>query len=174
MYKNLNSQSALGRGYVGGSGGATLTGSTIGKGMCYGSISGLEQVKFLGVEDFWGNLRQWIDGFISTSDYHALVATDAFNSTGENYTDIGALSTKYIGGFMTKPYGSNDTGFVIGSAGGSDSTYFSDYADFNADSVPIFGGGFSDSSYAGAFRLGITYKLSSNGDMYVGGRLMYL
>ena len=133
----------------------------------------MQQMKFLGIEDFWGNLYQWIDGLVSTSDYHALVATDNFNDTGDGYTDLGALSTKYIGGYMKAPQGNNDAGFIIGEQGGSSSTYFSDYASFYGGFVPVFGGCFCGGAGAGAFRLYVYYG-PGDADDAVGGRLMFL
>ena len=134
-------------------------------------------MKFLGIEDFWGNLYQWIDGLVSTSDYHALVATDNFNDTGENYTDLGALSTKYIGGYMKAPQGNNDAGFIISEKGGSASTHFSDFANFGGGCVAVFGGvfnaGANAGAYVGAFQLYVGYAPDDLGDV-VGGRLMFL
>lgn len=176
MYKNLNSQSALGMGYVVDENyefGAKNTGATLDKGMNYGSQDSMEQMKFLGIEDFWGNVYQWIDGLVSTSVFHALVATDNFNDTGDGYTDIGALSTKYLGGYMKEPQGNNDAGFIIGATGGSASTYFSDYTNFNGGCVPVFGGPFDDGAYAGAFRLRVDCSPDDTND-YLGGRLMFL
>lgn len=176
MYKNLDSQTALGQGYVGDSDWEYMqknTGATVDKGMSYGTSDQMEQMKFLGIEDFWGNLYQWIDGLVSTSEFHALVATDNFNDTGDGYTDIGALSTKYLGGYMKEPQGTNDAGFIIGATGGSASTYFSDYAGFSGGCVPVFGGCFDDGSGAGAFRLYVDYG-PGGADDDVGGRLMFL
>lgn len=176
MYKNLDSQTALGQGYVGDMDwayGAKKTGATIDKGMSYGTSDQMEQMKFLGIEDFWGNLYQWIDGLVSTSDYHALVATDNFNDTGNGYTDLGALSTKIIGGYMKEPQGNNDLGFIIGTGGGSSSTYFSDYPVFGGGFVPVFGGYLGDGAVAGAFRMSVYYYPSGAGG-HIGARLMYL
>lgn len=176
MYKNLDSQTALGQGYVGDSDWEYMqknTGATVDKGMSYGTSDQMEQMKFLGIEDFWGNLLQWIDGLVSTSEFHALVATDNFNDTGDGYTDIGALSTKYLGGYMKEPQGTNDAGFIIGATGGSASTYFSDSAYFDGGCVPVFGGFFSDGSVAGAFRLYV-YSYPDDAVGHFGGRLMFL
>ena len=179
-YKNLNSQAALGKGYTGDMDWEFVvkkhtknTGATIDKGMDYGSADNMEQMKFLGIEDFWGNLYQWIDGLVSTSDYHALVATDNFNDTGDGYADLGALSTKYIGGYMKEPQGNNDAGFIISSTGGSSSTYFSDSVNFGGGYVPVFGGYFGNGDGAGAFLLNV-HSYLSNAEEYVGGRLMFL
>lgn len=176
MYKNLNSQVALGMGYVGDSSWSYTqkdTGATVAKGMNYGSSNDMEQMKFLGIEDFWGNLYQWVDGLVSSSDYHALVATDSFNDTGDGYTDLGALSTSSIYGYMKSPQGTNEAGFIISEKGASSSTYFSDYADFHGGFVPVFGGSFVDGANAGAFQLGVDY---GPGDAVgiVGARLMFL
>lgn len=65
MYKNLNSQAALGQGYTGASAKAN-TGVTNSNVFCYGdSNNGAKHVKFLGIEDFWGNLYSWLDGIYS-------------------------------------------------------------------------------------------------------------
>lgn len=176
MYKNLNSQAALGMGYVGDTDWEYCqkdTGATIAKGMNYGSSDDMEQMKFLGIEDFWGNLYQWIDGLVSTSTYHALVATNNFNDTGANYTDLGALSTSYIIGYMKAPQGNNDVGFIIGKASGSSSTYFSDSAHFDGGYVPVFGGCFVDGAGAGAFQLYVRCDPGA-ADGSIGGRLMFL
>lgn len=176
MYKSLNSQSALGMGYVGDSGWVYRqknTGATIDKGMSYGSADKMQQMKFLGIEDFWGNLHQWIDGLVSTDDYHALVATDNFNNTGDGYADLGALSTEYIGGYMKEPQGNNEAGFIIRAAGGSISTRFSDSGCFSGGYAPIFGGYFNSSEMAGAFRLYVYCKPHTANDK-LGGRLMFL
>lgn len=171
-YKSRNSQTALGMGYVNGDD-VTKTGGTVARGMDFGETTGQQQMKFLGIEDFWGNIYYWIDGLVSSSDYHALTATDNFNDAGDGYTDQGALGTSYIGGYMKAPQGTNELGFIIKQQGGSATTYFADYAYFSAGYVPCFGGFFGDSSYAGAFRLNVSDDASYADGIY-GGRLMYL
>ena len=176
MYKNLDSQTALGMGYVGDENyefGAKNTGATVDKGMSYGSTDSMQQMKFLGIEDFWGNLLQWIDGLVSSSTRNALVATDNFNDTGDGYTDIGQMCASNMYGYMKAPQGNNEAGFIISEKGGSASTYFSDYAHFDGGCVPLFGGGFGDGAYAGAFRLSVSCFPSDAFDD-VGGRLMFL
>lgn len=172
MYKNLDSQTALGMGCVKNNS-IRETGSTIKKGMSYGSSSDTEQMKFLGIEDFWGNVYQWIDGLVSTSEFHALAATDNFNDTGDGYADLGALSTQYIGGYMKEPQGNNDAGFTVSAAGGSASTYFSDSSTFAGGYVPVFGGSYQAGTGAGAFMLGVFYDPGSTGNA-IGARLMFL
>lgn len=175
MYKNLDSQTALGQGYVGDMNWEYMqknTGATIDKGMSYGTADQMQQMKFLGIEDFWGNLYQWIDGLVSDNDGNALVATDSFNDTGDGYTNAGMVGTG-VYGYMKAPQGNNDLGFIIGTGGGSSSTYFSDYAYFYGGCVPVFGGFFFGSAYAGAFRLDV-YSFPDYAGDPIGGRLMFL
>lgn len=174
-YKSRDSQTALGKGYVSDSSGETgvQTGGTIAKGMDYGETTGMQQMKFMGIEDFWGNFYYWIDGLVSSSDYHALTATNNFNDTGSGYKDNGALGSSSIFGYMKAPQGTNELGFIIKQSGGSATTYFADFAIFYAGFVPYFGGGWAAESYAGAFQLNVSSVASYAVDCSC-GRLMYL
>ncbi len=172
-YKNLDSQTALGRGYVDGNSAATNTGGTNQKGMFFGETTGKQQMKFLGIEDFWGNLRLWIDGLFSDSNRNIKTAFQNFNDTGSGYTNRGQGATSNINGYMSKPQGTSQTGFIAKEISGSASTYFCDLASLNASLLPHFGGSWAYGSSAGAFYLNVDdpASYSSSG---MGGRLMYL
>lgn len=172
-YKNLDSQSALGRGYVDGNSAATNTGGTNQKGMFFGETTGKQQMKFLGIEDFWGNLRWWIDGLYSDGNRNIMTAFQGFNDNGNNYTNRGQGATSNINGYMSKPQGSNEAGFVLKEANGSETTYFADYAILYASCLPDFGGTWGNASYAGAFCLPVYYSASYSYST-LGSRLMYL
>lgn len=172
-YKSRNSQTALGRGYVTSNSSAIQTGSTVAKGMDFGETTGKQQIKFLGIEDFWGNLFCWIDGLVSSSNYHALTATKNFNDDGTGYNDKGQVATTNIGGYMKIPQGTNDLGFIIKIQGGSSTTYFADGASFNNGFIPCFGSSWNSSLSAGAFNLFVD-MYASDFDNTCGGRLMYL
>lgn len=171
-YKNRNSQTALGRGYVDASAKAN-TGATNSNGMYYGSTSGTTHVKFAGIEDFWGNLYYWIDGVFSDGSRNILTAFDNYNDTGSGYTSRGQGATSNIGNYMSKPQGTTETGFIAKEVSGSSSTYFCDYANLNASRLAYFGGHWNDGDAAGAFQLYVSYS-ASNAYSYLGGRLMYL
>lgn len=172
-YKNLNSQAALGMGYVNSDDYMPKdTGATLDKGMDFGSSDAYTQMKFLGIEDFWGNLYQWIDGLVASGDGNALVATTGFNDDGNGYTDKGFVS-EGDGGYMKIPQGTNDLGFMWHTGGGSTTTYFSDYAIFDAGCVPYFGGYFGGDADAGAFQLYVDYVASAANEDF-GARLMFL
>jgi hypothetical protein len=171
-YKNLDSQTALGQGYVGGTA-AQNTGATNSSGMCYGSTSTTSRVKLFGIEDFWGNIWEWIDGLYSDASRNILTAFQNFNDTGNGYTNRGQGATADIGGYMSKPQGTSESGFVIKEAAGSSTTYFADYAYLSAGCLPFFGGDWDNGTYAGAFRLSVYYSASYS-FANVGARLMYL
>lgn len=171
-YKNRNSQTALGRGYVDASSKAN-TGATNSNGMYYGSTSGTAHVKFAGIEDFWGNLFYFIDGIYSDGSRNILTAFDNFNDTGSGYTSRGQGATSNIGNYMSKPQGTTETGFITKEVSGSSSTYFCDYAYLYASRLAFFGGYWNRGDYAGAFLLYVNRSASSS-DSYYGGRLMYL
>jgi len=171
-YKNRNSQTALGRGYVDASA-ATNTGTTNANGMYYGTTSGTVHVKFAGIEDFWGNVFYFIDGIFSDASRNILTAFDNFNDTGNGYTSRGQGATSNIGNYMSKPQGTTETGFIAKEVNGSTTTHFCDYAYLYASRLAYFGGCWDSGDYAGAFRLAVYRSASSSSSGY-GGRLMYL
>ena len=165
IYKNLNSQTALGQGYTSSSNSSKdTTGKTNVSSFCYGNPnSGTDHVKFLGIEDFYGNLYQWIDGIYCDSSHH--IKTDYNNFTGSDgsnfrYSQPSGLSSN-ISGWIGGVQGTNNTGFVIKSASGSSTTYYTDRARLYSGCFGYFGGSWSDGANAGAFHLVVNYAASS-------------
>lgn len=171
-YKNLDSQTALGQGYTEGNA-AVATGGTNTNGMDYGTTSSTTRIKLFGLEDFWGNVWEWIDGIVTDSTRNILTATDNFNDSGSGYTNQGQGATSNIGGYMSVPQGTTKTGFLAKTVGGSATTYFCDYASLYASCVAQFGGDWGHGSTAGAFPLYVYYA-SSVSSSYIAARLMYL
>lgn len=171
-YKNLNSQTALGSGYVSGSEGVS-TGATDANGMDYGSASRISRVKLFGLEDFWGNFGEWIDGILTDSAKNVLTATDNFNDAGDGYTNRGQLEIYTGSKFMSKPQGTCETGFFPKEGNGSETIYFCDSAGVYPSCVAVFGGHWNDGSFTGAFRLGLGEN-ALNAITYDAARLMYL
>ena len=175
IYKNLDSQSALGAGYIYASSKAN-TGSTNNNTFCYGNSSPTTHVKFLGIEDFYGNLYQRIDGLYCDSNRN--IRTDYRNSVfidnnGNNFqfsTSSGLTSN--IGGYMTQIQGTNETGFVAKSTGGSSSTYYCDYGYLYTGFFGYFGGDWDNGTEAGAFQFVIDSSVFAAAS-YLGARLMY-
>ena len=182
----LNSQAAVGTGYVASSHSAGVkTGGT----NAYGFDSELirasnpsymtdqnHQVKCLGLEDFWGNYWEFVDGLVSDASRNVLTARCAkdFNTQGSGYENNGngGVSAN-IGNYMKLPQGGSKAGFTARDVSGSDSTYFTDFAHLYASCLAIFGGAWAGALYAGAFQLYVAdaFSLSSAS---VGCRLMYM
>ena len=172
-YKNLNSQTAVGYGYVNGSS-AVSTGGTNTKGMDYGETTGKLQMKLFGLEDFWGNVYEFIDGIFSDSSRNILTATENFNDTGSGYTNRGSSGfSSDTWGWMSKVQGTSEKGFVLKEKNGSATTYYSDYALVYASRLACFGGAWGDGAGAGAFRLYVI-RSASDSSSAISARLMYL
>lgn len=174
-YGNLNSQQALGKGYVGGSS-AQTTGATNTKGMCYGSSSVTDRVKLFGLEDFWGNVYQWLSGLCSNSSRNLLTTTDNFGTSTSasawEYNVSSGISSD-ISSWVSKVQGGNNGGFVVKEVSGSATTFFCDRSRIYASGFPLVGGRWYDSDYAGVFSCSVD-RAASLADSDFGARLMYL
>lgn len=183
-YKNLNSQETVGYGYVLSSHSAAIaTGGTEAWGMDCELIKSTNpsymtdqnhHVKCFGLEDFWGNIWEFIDGLVSDSSRNVLTANSGFNDSGSGYTNSGNGGVSgNIGNYMSKPQGSTKAGFVANEVSGSETTYFCDYAVLSASRMAFSGGSWTDATLAGAFRLAVACA-SSHSAATIAARLMYL
>lgn len=186
MFKGLNSQANVGMGYVAsGHSAGVATGGT----NAYGFNSEIikasnpsymtdqnHQVKCLGIEDFWGNYWEFVDGLCTDSARNVLTCKCAkdFDTDGTGYDNNGNGGvTADISNYMSRPQGGSNAGFTAQTVAGSDSTYFCDYASLYASCLALFGGYWNDAADAGAFRFDVhnTFSLSH---ATVACRLMYL
>lgn len=177
MFKSLNSQTALGKGYTSASSYRT-TGATNTKGMNYGTTGAStanDTVKFLGMEDFWGNLLQWVDGYVG-ADNAVKIADGNFNDTGSGYAEysvkLNADDGDDVDGYISEVSGDNHTGFTPTQCYGSDNTQFCDYGCLYSGGLPFFGGDRCNGTVAGAFQL-ICNCDASSADPNVGARLAF-
>ena len=168
IYKNLNSQDALGQGYV--SSNVTNTGSTNSNTFCYGNpSSSTTHVKFLGIEDMWSSMMVWIDGLYLDSNYNLKTAYKNFNNNGNKYIEVGSGYFFFMG-YISKITGTNNGGFFPIQIKGSESTYYSDETTIDKDCCGIHG------NFAGTKSRGIfaTYGYSySSQYSNLGARLVY-
>lgn len=175
-YGNLNSQQALGQGFVSGSPIQT-TGETNTRGMCYGDPSiGTDRMKLFGIEDLWGNVSQFISGLYNDNNRNLLTTTDNFgvNTSSSSYEyNISSDTTTDVSGYMTKSQGTNNGGFIIKVDGGSSTTYYSDTAMLDVSKFPDVGGNLTNVGVAGVFCCRVVYYASST-NTFLGSRLMYL
>ena len=181
-FRNLNSQSAVGNGYTNSGNSASVnTGGTDTYGMDSELIKasnpsymtdGKHQVKCLGMEDFWGNIYEWIDGMGTDSSGNIMTATTNFNDSRSNYKNSGQGGNS-LSGYIKTVQGSTEAGFAIKTSGGSETTCFSDSGSLYSSLFPVFGGYWDHGGVAGAFSL-IVSSSASNSDSCLGARLMYL
>ena len=176
-YKGQNAQIAVGRGFVDGNSAIYgACGYTNNKGMDWGESTGKYPMKLFGLEDFYGNIYEFIDGIYSNSNRSLLAADGNYNDTGSGYITISsATASSNWSEYMRYPVGTNDGGFaplVSNTDKGSATTYFCDYAYVGADRLAYFGGSWSYGDRAGVFRLDVGPSASDAAANY-GARLMF-
>lgn len=167
-YKDLNSQAALGFGRGGGT--AISTGITDVQGMDYGTPDKNNSLKLFGIENLWGNTSEMIDGIVSDSTRNILVTTDNFNDAGSGYKDLGQGATQNIHGFISKPRGTTETGFLLKEGNGSETTFFCDSGNLYDSSICVHG---CSGEGNGVFGTTISFSPTAFGTN-TGARLMYL
>ena len=183
-YGNLNSQAALGQGYTMTEEPAS-TGGANALAMYSGNVEdGTVQVKFAGIEDFYGNVLDFIDGAYCDDTYHLMVATNNFNDLAEGYQDVGAICTQDTAGLLKSIWGDTTSGFVLKEVlgeGDFDSeeellaalnTWYCDGAGARAGCFGYFGASFDDGPGGGAFTVGLDFSASLSSSI-IGARLSY-
>lgn len=177
IYKNLNSQAALGQGYTDGEE-VDVLGTTLSQSFCYGDPNyGTKHVKFLGIEDMWGNLYSWLDGVYSDTSN---LLTDYRNSQMINdeydfqFSTPKGTSSPYSG-YIDKIMGTNTSGFTKdynNGSNGTSSTYFTDNSRVGPSCFGFCGGDWSYTVGTGAFSLSLSVSAPSPSSR-TGSRLMY-
>ena len=189
-YGDFNSQANLGDGntngsYVGSSSDQndsphTVAGasnswgnaSTDGTQPSAGANPGTAYMSYRGIENFFGNCADWVDGFniLSRVPYVTNVDTDFADDTSSNYTQISDAMPS-SNGFVTD-IKDVDGAFLPDSVGGSSSTFLTDdYFQSSGNRVARFGGYANLGGRAGAFFWRL--NLASLVRRLFGGRLSY-
>lgn len=186
-FQNLNSQSIIGNGWT-----AKSTSATVGSTMPLGNRSGYlgvngNQISLFGIEDFYGNVWEFIDGFVIRDDgYYTTNNPSNFGATS-NYIKIdgcgvplmGTTDSAYVEGFITgieKPTGREKFFNLPNKLSGSDSTYYCDYLWSHRkgqENICIFGARWDNGSHSGAFCLHWILVASSAGAFF-GARTCFL
>lgn len=176
MYKNLDSQTALGKGYVGDNKVNARTGGSNLNGLNYGETTGRVQNKLFGIEDFWGNLNCIIDGVVTSSGYDILTSTENFDERGQHYQfSVSSGFNSSGSGNLTKVQGVNHAGFIVKNFN-DDTTrtsYYCDRAHLNAQSFMVLQGYRNYHNNSGCFSLNIGTN-KNTATFSTGARLMYL
>ena len=127
-FADWDCQSKIGRGYVSDENTNITSGFTDGMTYHTGRTSGtdgLTAVQYRWIENLWGNVCQWVDGFNvnSTTAYYCTDPSKYADDTATGYTNIGTLPAD---GWI-KDLTITDTGLLIPkTTGGSETTYIPD------------------------------------------------
>lgn len=162
LFKNRNSQAALGKGrtglpYEGNTGEAC--GWSDNKPWIWGNQTGTDGVVFLGVEDFYGNIWEWVDGVVLNNLTYKLTRDPSkYNDTGDGYeisVASGLTAAANHGKYLTQVQGTNDLGFLpanSGTTGSGSNTFWCDCL-WVAEAVQVvaFGSLWNSGAHAGAF-----------------------
>ena len=167
-YGNLNSQVALGKGLTEADNSVSM-GGTIDKGMYYGSsTNGLQQMKFAGIEDLWGNAHEWCKGF-ETDD----VLTYTITYGNETITvSSGHEEYPLVIGYISKVLGNTESGFAATEVEGDETTYYTDETGLFPHGALSIGANYNTGASGGIFFLGI-YDVDETAERF-GARLTYL
>ena len=174
LYGTRDSQAAIGRGRsASGNSSAINTGTMNAKPFCWGDTGGSNGMKFLGVENFYGNVWEFVDG-LTIVDYVCKITEDPskYDDVGTSYEiTAGTVPSGAGGSYIKEMQATNDAPFLPSVVGGSETTYFCDALWTNSGTrVAAFGGRWPDAGRVGAFFWSLDSDASSAGSG-VGSRL---
>ena len=162
-FANWNCQTKIGQGFVSRNS-STQSGATDSMTYHTGRASGTDgqtSVQYRWIENLWGNVYQWVDGFNAngTAAYYCTDPSKYADDTATGYTNIGTLPAS---GWI-KDLTVTDNGLLIPkTSGGSETTYVPDYAYSDPDwRVLCVGGDWNEGTYAGL--LSFNASTSSSG-----------
>lgn len=173
-FANWDCQAKIGRGYVDSSSSAIESGGTDSMTYHTGRAAGTDgrtAVQYRWIENLWGNVHQWIDGFNAngTTAYYCTDPSKYADDTTTGYTQIGTLPSS---GWI-KDLTVTDNGLLIPkTTGGSETTFIPDYVSSSSGVNILFvGGGWENGSRAGLLYLTVNVS-SSNSYPGVSARLI--
>ena len=179
-----NAQAVIGRGYCDGNSASLKSGSCDSVPNLTGRPSGTDGktgVVYRGIEDFWGNIWEWVDGvnFNGGKYYVCNDISKYADDTATNYEELSFTgATNWSQSYITQEGlddGDNIHVMLPSAAGsGSETTYQCD-ACWSNTGWRVFkrGGDLADGSRCGLFAAGLN-GASSNTSTYIGSRLLYI
>ena len=177
-------ESKIGRGYCDNNHGALSTGSCNNVANLTGRPAGTDGktgVVYRGIEDFWGNVWEWVDG-VNWNNGSYYVCNNPANYADDTATNYTALSykgaTNWNSSYITEEgldSGNNPHVMLPAAAGsGSESTYMCDgcWSSTGWRGFP-HGGFWAAGSVCGLFTAALDFP-SSTGSTNIGSRLLYI
>lgn len=182
-FANNDVQSVIGRGYCDGNNSALSTGTCDNVSGLTGRPVGTDgkvDVVWRGIEGFWGNVLEWVDGVNwSNGTYYVCNNQSKYaDGTTSNYTELSFTgSTNWSGDYIVEEGLDITNNHVIlprAAIGGSSSTYECDVC-WSDTGWRVFrhGGFWNYGSFCGLFTAYLNYA-SSSSNSSVGSRLLYI
>ena len=142
-FADWDCQAKIGRGYVDGNNSRINTGGTDSMTYHTGRASGTDgktAVQYRWIENLWGNVFQWVDGFNAngTTAYYCTDPSKYADDTTTGYTQIGTLPGS---GWIKDLTVTNDGLLIPSASGGSETTYIPDYVGSGSGWRVLFVGG---------------------------------
>lgn len=179
-----NIQAVVGRGYCDSNSAALKSGSCDSVPNLTGRPSGTDGktgVVYRGIEDFWGNIWEWVDGVNFNGGTYYVCNTQAnyADDTASNYEKLSFTgATSWLQSYITEEgLDSGDNAHVMlpaAAGSGSGTTYMCDAA-WSSTDWRVFkrGGAWADGSPCGLFTDSL-YSDSSASAVSIGSRLLYI
>lgn len=174
-FANWNCQSKIGQGYTNNNNSSAISSGRTDS-MTYhtgraSSTDGKTAVQYRWIENLWGNVRQWVDGFNAngTTAYYCTDPSKYADDTSTGYTEIGTLpASGYIKDLIV-----TDNGLLIPkTTGGSETTYIPDYMWSSSGwRVLYVGGNWNNGTNAGLLYFNAN-NTSSNSNSNISARLL--
>ena len=177
-YWNPDCQSVIWRWYTGWSA-KVNTGWTVSQTLAtYGTILDTQQVKLFWLEDWWGNVREWIGWMCTDGSNNLWTALSWFVwdiTTSSPYENTGTTIQRTSWYDLSSIVWSNKWLFapIATVSNRNFDTYYCNYVRVFASCLASAGGAWSDGSYAGALYLDVG-QAASDTPSGVGSRLMFL
>lgn len=129
------------------------------------------------IEGLWENCLDWCDGiYFDENKVYCIKNPNQFSdTTGGTLVGTRPTSGGYIKAWTNPSISGFEYALYPSVVGGSDSTYITDYCEYDSDGITLLiGGDFGQDLGSGAFSLAGYVSASGVSDNIVGCRLMYL
>jgi hypothetical protein len=137
----------------------------------------IQPVSYRGIENFWGNIYEWIDGINIKADNMLWIADHDFvdDTFAAPYVDTGLTLHNANGNPTNIAFGAAmDYGFLASAVGGSDATYLCDnYYQATGNRAALVGGHWYFGADAGPFGWALN-DAASRVDRRIGARLSFI
>lgn len=174
-FADWNCQERIGKGYADSSNNSAVNSGNTDR-MTYHTgradgIDGKTSVQYRWIENLWGNIHQWVDGFNTngTEAYYCLDPSEYTDDATTNYTKIGTLpASGWIRNLTV-----TDNGLLIpNTIGGSETTYITDYINSNYLSCALNVGGYWGNGWDAGLLLFVASNATSYSDRFTSARLL--